>query len=104
MENEIQLINDMIANAIIHGGDAEGPYNQNKLGLYKSMLNYIKAKGLENDYHIIIKHYCYEPNEDPHSEHLKGIWPLPAIVPVSEEPDPMYADYYDKTIAKMKDE
>ena len=94
MEDEIRLINEITANAVIHGGDSGGPYDQNKRRLYAALSNWIKAKGLENDYHIIIKSYIYKADEYPESRNLEGVWCVPAIVPVSEKPDDLYADYF----------
>lgn len=47
MEQEIKLINDIIFNAILHGADAGGSYDQNYDGLIKSIDAWLVANHIE---------------------------------------------------------
>ena len=44
----IQAINDLIFNAIIHGADAGGSYDQNEQGLRESIFNLLKVLGIQD--------------------------------------------------------
>lgn len=52
MGNQIDLINDIIFNSIMHGADIGGSYDANEEGLVKSINNFAKA--------INIKKYSIE--------------------------------------------
>ena len=52
----IKLINDIIIAAIIHGGDAGGPYCCNEAELYNSIKQLIIQNNLEHDYEIAFLH------------------------------------------------
>lgn len=100
MEEEIRLVNEIIANAVIHGADGGGSYDQNRYRLGNAINDWIKAKGIENDYHVIMKEYFYEPDDEetsdaPYDRELAGIWTVPTIVPVSEKAEGYYKDYFD---------
>lgn len=58
MEREIELINEIIANAIIHGGDSGGPYESNLESLVIAINNWLCEKGLKDKYHVI--QTCYD--------------------------------------------
>lgn len=53
MEEEIRIINNIIEQAIYHGGDIGGPYYCNKNDLMIAIFELIKYKGLENQYDIV---------------------------------------------------
>lgn len=46
IEKEIKLINDIVANSVMHGADAGGSYNSNMQGLTQSLNAWIESKGL----------------------------------------------------------
>lgn len=46
MEKQVELVNDIIFNAIMHGADPGGSYDCNKEGLYRSIENWLKANNL----------------------------------------------------------
>ena len=50
---EIELINKIIYEAIIHGGDSGGPYNINFEDLEKSVNNWLKFKNLTDEYKFV---------------------------------------------------
>lgn len=51
-KKNIDLINNIIIQAIIHGGDAGGPYCCNEKKLYNSIKQLIIQNNLEHDYEI----------------------------------------------------
>lgn len=55
MEKEIALINNIIAESIIHGADAGGSYEQNEANLTKAVNEWLKYKGIANMY-VLEKH------------------------------------------------
>lgn len=53
MENEIKIINKIIAIAIEHGGDPGGPYFTEHERLYEAIYDWLKYNHLENEYCIV---------------------------------------------------
>ncbi|MCR5543350.1 MAG: hypothetical protein K6F55_04300 [Eubacterium sp.] len=104
MEKEIQLINDIIAMAIIHGGDLGGPYEINTEGLVSSINRWLEEKDLKDDFHVISKLYEYtlnhsyytdikRPEETKITKAIKGRWPVLQIAPIDEMGED-YSDIY----------
>ncbi len=90
MEEEIILINQIVANAIIHGGDWGGPYNVNTLGLVIAMNNWLKAKGLTATHHVVGGMYLQGLTKElTYSEDMKyekaGYFPVLKIAPITEK-------------------
>ena len=50
MEKEIALINNIIAESIIHGADSGGSYEQNEADLTKAVNEWLKYKGVADMY------------------------------------------------------
>lgn len=50
MEKEIELINNIIAEAIIHGADSGGSYEQNEEDLTKAVNEWLKFKSISHKY------------------------------------------------------
>lgn len=48
----MNLLNDVIKNAIDHGGDPGGPYGCNETGLHYSMLKFLVECGLNNEWTV----------------------------------------------------
>lgn len=57
LEKEIEAVNKIIASAIEHGGDSEGAYFTNATELMSDINNYMKVKGISNDYTVISMDY-----------------------------------------------
>ena len=55
-KKNINFINNIIIQAIIHGGDDGGPYCCNKKELYNSIKQLIIQNNLEHDYEIAFLH------------------------------------------------
>lgn len=53
MDDEIKIINKIIAIAIEHGGDGGGPYFTEHERLYEAIHDWLKHNHLENDYCIV---------------------------------------------------
>lgn len=53
MEDEIKIINKIIAIAIEHGGDRGGPYFTEHERLYEAIHDWLEYNHLENDYCIV---------------------------------------------------
>ena len=87
MEQEIQLINDIIVNAIAHGADIGGSYEQNVKGLSEAMNRWIREKGLQDSYHVIRS--ARKINES------MGYWPTLEIVPMDQEGETPLEELYD---------
>lgn len=49
---EIALINQIIKEAIIHGADAGGSYEQNNEALTKAVNDWLEYKNISNDYKL----------------------------------------------------
>lgn len=62
VDKEIKLINEIIAQAVIHGGDSGGPYCSNGNNLIKALKDWLSAKELEDQYKIGIKSYYNIPD------------------------------------------
>lgn len=54
MEKEIQIVNKIIREAVIHGADAGGSYDQNEENLIDSIKAWLNLKGLNDEYDIDI--------------------------------------------------
>lgn len=52
IEREIKLVNRIIKEAIVHGGDYGGPYYINELRLKSAITDWMEAKGLTEKYLI----------------------------------------------------
>ena len=65
IEREIELMNHVIAHAIIHGGDWEGPYESNTVGLVKAVNNWLREKGIKDKYHVVEDAYNATITTDP---------------------------------------
>ena len=50
MREEIELINKIIAEAVMHGADIGGSYNSNEEDLTEAITDWLKFKGIDNDY------------------------------------------------------
>ena len=57
MEKEIELINEVIANAIILGGDWEGPQEIYVENLVTAINNWLREKGLREQFHVAESRY-----------------------------------------------
>ena len=86
MEQEIQLINDIIVNAIAHGADIGGSYEQNVKGLSEAMNRWIREKGLQDSYHVISTYR--KINES------MGCWPTLEIAPMDKEGEASLEELY----------
>ena len=81
LPQEIKLVNDIIANAVIHGADLGGVYDSNPKGIALAINNWLKAKGFENDYHIVKGYYWIAPFSDGEERKYEpdGCYPVPQI-------------------------
>jgi hypothetical protein len=52
IEDEINLINDIIDNAVSHGGDGGGSYDSNGYDLESSIRQWLDYKGLSEEYTV----------------------------------------------------
>lgn len=50
MEKEIKIVNKIIREAIIHGADMGGSYEQNESALVSSINKWLELKGLSDEY------------------------------------------------------
>ena len=98
MEREIELINEIIANAIIHGGDWGGTYESNMENLVIAVNNWLREKGLKDKYHVVCGTYVQTIymgfkylKLHPKEYESTGTFPVVKIVPVSEK---HINDYY----------
>lgn len=57
IEKEIELINEIVGQAAIYGGDAGGPYCSNIDNLTRALKNWLLVKGIEDQYKVEIKRY-----------------------------------------------
>lgn len=94
MEREIELINEIIANAIIHGGDWGGPYEVNLENLVLAVNNWLREKGLRDSYHVVEAYYSQtlstnykylENDAEIGEQKTTGKFPVLKIVPMSEK-------------------
>ena len=94
MEREIELINEIIANAIIHGGDWGGPYEVNVENLVIAVNNWLREKGLRDSYHVVEAYYSQtlstkykylENDAEIGEQKTTGKFPVLKIVPMSEK-------------------
>lgn len=69
MEEEIKLVNKIIAMAIIHGADCGGSYDQNEDRLNKSIHDWLVKKGWDDKYTTAKVDYELKDGGD-----LQGIW------------------------------
>lgn len=52
MEKEIEMINRIIVEAVMHGADSGGSYDSNEKNLTETMKEWLEFKGLSNRYII----------------------------------------------------
>ena len=52
MDKEIEMINKIIVEAVMHGADAGGSYDSNEKNLTGSMKEWLELKGLSNRYGV----------------------------------------------------
>ena len=52
MENEIKIINDIIAMAVVHGADAGGSYESNGKRLTESIEQWLELKQISDKYEV----------------------------------------------------
>lgn len=52
MEKEIQIVNKIIREAVIHGADAGGSYNSNEENLIESIKAWLNLKEMSDKYTI----------------------------------------------------
>lgn len=57
VDKEIELINEIVAQAVIHGGDSGGPYYTNSSVLYKTLRNWLIEECLIDEFKIVQKEY-----------------------------------------------
>lgn len=55
MENHIEILNNLIREAVMHGGDAGGPYCSNTKGIKDAINKYLKFFKLDNDFIVKTK-------------------------------------------------
>lgn len=55
MREEIALINKIIAEAVMHGADSGGSYNSNEEDLTEAITDWLKFKGIDNEYCVEYK-------------------------------------------------
>lgn len=94
MEKEIELIHEIIANAVIHGGDWGGTYDSNIESLVLAINNWLREKGVRDKYHVIERSYVHtltynlkylRPGFDTNATGIKdetGSFIVPQIVPI----------------------
>lgn len=61
MENHIEILNNLICEAVTHGGDAGGPYYSNTKGIVDAIDKYLEFFKLDNDFIVKTK---LPPDED----------------------------------------
>lgn len=54
VEQEVNLINNMIVQAILHGADSGGSYDMNEENLINAICDWIKFKQIQKNYEICI--------------------------------------------------
>lgn len=52
LEKEIEIINRIIVEAIVHGSDGGGSYNMNEENLISSIVSWLEFNGIANDYEV----------------------------------------------------
>lgn len=81
LEKEIEAVNKIIASAIEHGGDRGQAYFTNATELTSAIHNYMKVKGISNDYSVISMDYEFNygkkvlVEKDPNGYHFLQIVP-----------------------------
>lgn len=88
IEQEITLVNEIAAHAAINGGDSGGTYDSNGVGLAKAMKRWIRAKGLDDSYHVIYRQFLCTPDcgiEELSYYKKEGRYLVMQIVPRSEK-------------------
>lgn len=73
MEKEIELINKIIKEAIIHGADAGGTYDQNEYNLIVAVNEWLIFKGLNKRYYLKADVYVGDG------------WAVNQIVPIEDD-------------------
>lgn len=69
LDKEVDIVNKIIVNAIIHG-ETRSPYYINEEALVNSMNEYLEVKGLSGEYEIVDDVY-YPPDDN-----LRGYWKI----------------------------
>ena len=103
IKKEIELVNNIIAHAIIHGGDAGGSYESNAYGLISAVHDWLDAKGLSDSCRVVGALFRYtlpipDPfgsaygNESEMKYHREGSFTVLKIVP-KDENDDEYGEY-----------
>ncbi len=82
---EIYLVNKIIANAVIHGGDIGGSYESNKDGLYAAINAWLKARGYDRKYHIIDGTYRMRLEKSTDNDKSYALYFGPQIVLLWEQ-------------------
>ena len=74
-DKEIELINEIVVQAVIHGGDSSGPYYTNSNALYKALKKWLVENCLTDEF-IDAKHreiypdmFVIVPKEDETEEY-----------------------------------
>lgn len=75
IEKEIEILNNIIKSAIIHGADVGGSYDNNEEGLIEAINTWLEMKELSNQYTISI----VEVGDKT------GIWNMYQIVKITNE-------------------
>lgn len=65
---EIDIVNNIIAQAIVHGADCGGSYESNKEGLEKAIFEWLEYRDSSDCYEVVD---CYTKIRG-----LDGIWPV----------------------------
>ena len=55
MDKEIEMINKIIVEAVMHGADSGGSYDSNEKNLIHTMIEWLKFKGLSHDQYMVVK-------------------------------------------------
>ena len=56
-DKEIELINEIVVQAVIHGGDSSGPYYTNSNALYKALKKWLVENCLTDEFKVVQKEY-----------------------------------------------
>ena len=76
MEKEIEMINRIIVEAVMHGADSGGSYDSNEKNLIGTMKEWLEFKGLSN-------RYIVEKNAEVETRY-RTIIIVPQIIPYDD--------------------
>ena len=76
MEKEIEMINRIIVEAVMHGADSGGSYDSNEKNLIGTMKEWLEFKGLSN-------RYIVEKNAEVETRY-RTIMIVPQIIPYDD--------------------